>query len=201
MESYWFERHPQRAAEIMRLMGMLTPFDEGRCPRCGEVIKPQGVPLSAQHSVAYSAHIGSARCLMQEKLSRRLSNNQARALLMSFLYDPPLCACGCGRKVGYNYRLGRWKKYATRICKVNELKAEKEKNIEAFVNKIRDGETQVELRERLDISESRCRAMLSEAERRGLIRREKTTYRGRVTRKILKIKTTEPPCDRMVILR
>ena len=72
---------------------MRDEYDELKCPRCGMVIKKAGVPLRGQHFSILTAHIGSPLC-------RALENG-----------DRPLCRCGCGRPVNWDFARGRWRDY------------------------------------------------------------------------------------------
>jgi hypothetical protein len=184
-EQPWFIRHPQRAKEIMKTFGMKTPFDEVKCPRCGQIIKPKGELLDAKHSVRYTKHLGSIKCRMQERHGRILNYSEYCALLMKEKsLNGPFCLCGCGRRTKSNRQ-----RYATRACAKRHAQLLR---IEEFVDKIRNGELQVELRKRLKIDLKKTSQMLISAEKLGLIKRERVTYRGHFTNKIIKVAPKSP---------
>jgi len=64
LELFTKYRHPRRFQQDMREMGMVSALDELRCPRCGRLIKPKGVPLNQIHRSIWSGHVGSLKCLL-----------------------------------------------------------------------------------------------------------------------------------------
>jgi len=181
--SPWHERHPTRAKWLMDTLGIVSPFQEVKCSRCGMVIKPEGEAITAHTGVFYSIHLGSKRCQVQAMLKKIVPQRYATAWIhkevaaeMAKRNDRPFCACGCGEKVSFNARRDTWYKF----CRSHHMSGSKT----YYANKlalVKNGESQLDLRRKLGVSSEQASRIARKLEKFGFISRRRVLQDGRWT--------------------
>jgi hypothetical protein len=179
-------KHYRRYEQFMRFVGMKNELDELRCPRCGLILKEKGVPFKPNHFNIYSNHLGSLKCRVREKYGEA-NNKTIKKYISSLMGEPPLCKCGCGRRVNFNLNLNRWNSFVRGACAAKYFaKAMKVKRLKMFLRRIGNGELQNEVCRRLNIDSKTVSKNMVLAEKLGLIKRIKENNNGRWTYRIVK---------------
>jgi uncharacterized C2H2 Zn-finger protein len=164
-------KHPRRLRSWMRFYHMKNEYDVLRCPRCGMVIKEAGVPVEGRHFASLTIHVGSMHCMIVEA-------------------GRPLCKCGCGKPVNWDFERGRWREYFDhhRSKELDErlrralTERGREKSRKLF-EEIRGllPCTQASLSEKMKINRRNCTRITERLERYGFIERERILDDGRWT--------------------
>ncbi len=178
----WHERHPQRVKNVLKDLGMSSPYAELRCPRCKVLLKPDGIPIHPQHISSYYGHLGSSRCTLIQKepdASKRRLSYASRILDIPYQGPPPLCACGCGAPVTYSLTFDRWNKYVNHHKDTTQSRKK--------IDLINEGEHQDDLGRRLGINARDSSRLAHRLVKLGLLRRVKVLHDKRWTYQLFKV--------------
>ena len=115
---HWYIRKRNSARVLMKNLGMEHEKDEGKCPRCGQIINERGSFVDGKIKSKSSNHIGSMRCLTQISREEVFSSNEEWQMYVRYgkMCDlrkregRTLCKCGCGEQVDCNIN-GVWNQY------------------------------------------------------------------------------------------
>jgi len=108
--------------------------------------------------------------------------------------EAPLCACGCGMRVGYSYQTGRWAKY---VLGHNIILRNKTRLLELH-SKLPDRITQKELGEMLGVGSSDASRIARKLVSLGLMKRERVLHNSRWTFMLVKFKGEAKTIERRV---
>lgn len=183
----WHLRHPQRAKLLMKDIGIKTPYDELKCPRCGQVIKPKGIPVEGSFFEIFSRHLGSIKCDIQSKLKKQLTYGQITNICrreikkeMNKRLDRPLCACGCGNKVNYDATDRKWFRFINGHNSLQSIEMLNKK-----LSLVQDGEFQSDLSRKLNSTRNASR-LVNLLVKKGLLKRSRILHNGKWTYSLFK---------------
>jgi DNA-binding MarR family transcriptional regulator len=109
--------------------------------------------------------------------------------------EAPLCACGCGMRVGYSYQTGRWAKY---VLGHNKMILESKTRLLELHSKLPDRITQKELREMLGVSSKDASRIARRLVSLGLASRERVLHNRRWTFILVKLEGKAKTAERRV---
>jgi hypothetical protein len=98
--------------------------------------------------------------------------------------EAPLCACGCGIRVGYSYQTGRWAKY---VSGHNKMMLERKTRLLVPHSKLPDRITQKELRDMLGVSSKDASRIARRLVLLGLMDSERVLHNKRWTFMLVKL--------------
>jgi hypothetical protein len=169
---------------ILKELNMKNRYDELKCPKCSQIIKPAGIPLKSYHLAIYSRHVGSIKCLMKERHGD-LPKWKLYSIYRTLGEDPPSCLCGCGFPVKARFD-GSWRKYATRECYYKSISKGFQSRVKNILAKMVDGESLESAERRLNIPKNILYKILKEAQKSGC-----ATLEGRGRKAIIHLKVGE----------
>jgi DNA-binding MarR family transcriptional regulator len=108
--------------------------------------------------------------------------------------EAPLCACGCGMRVGYSYQTGRWSKY---VMGHNMMQKSKTRLLELH-SKLPDRITQKELGDALGVSGRDASRIATKLVSLGLVSRERVLHNRRWTFMLVKLEGKAETAEKRV---
>jgi DNA-binding MarR family transcriptional regulator len=109
--------------------------------------------------------------------------------------EAPLCACGCGMRVGYSYQTGRWARY---VSGHNKMILESKTRLLELHSKLPNRITQKELRDMLGVSSKDASRIARRLVLLGLASRERVLHNGRWTFMLVKLEGKAKTAEKRV---